>query len=491
MINFKKISNIRIDSNDKQLSYRSSAFGIYRNLLNKFDSKDLLLLESLGPGSSDSRTSLIGINPVLKIEVSDLIISIYGCEQLLQKVQALYSNEAMLDSSASLVRYQLKDRKAIWEFLRALDSQFESVKGGILAFVAFAYNTIYYIEDIAGYLNSDIPDISLTCYSTYLEFEDHRVRLHEYEFIGTKSICLADIDSYLFQKDVISATSVDNTFWVDRETLKSSYLLKAERALRHVQIGDVYQIQIGQKITIRSDISSLDVYARLRLLNPSPYMYLFECGRFQVIGASPELFVYMKDSELLMRPIAGTLGKYHAASKDDAVTDFRENSKEIAEHMMLVDLCRNDLCRVSEPNSLNVTELMSVEEYSHVFHMVSKTTSIARIDCDKFDVIQAAFPAGTMTGTPKISAIELISEIEDSSRGLYAGALGVIGLGINFVNTALCIRTAIKGNGVFSLRASAGIVADSVIQSEHDETLHKMGSVFKAITNEEISCHVM
>ena len=115
MINFKKISNIRIDSNDKQLSYRSSAFGIYRNLLNKFDSKDLLLLESLGPGSSDSRTSLIGINPVLKIEVSDLIISIYGCEQLLQKVQALYSNEAMLDSSASLVRYQLKDRKAIWD----------------------------------------------------------------------------------------------------------------------------------------------------------------------------------------------------------------------------------------------------------------------------------------------------------------------------------------------------------------------------------------
>jgi anthranilate synthase component 1 len=113
------------------------------------------------------------------------------------------------------------------------------------------------------------------------------------------------------------------------------------------------------------------------------------------------------------------------------------------------------------------------------------------MDCDKFDVIQAAFPAGTMTGTPKISAIELISEIEDSSRGLYAGALGVIGLGINFVNTALCIRTAIKGNGVFSLRASAGIVADSVIQSEHAETLHKMGSVFKAITNEEISCHVM
>jgi anthranilate synthase component 1 len=134
---------------------------------------------------------------------------------------------------------------------------------------------------------------------------------------------------------------------------------------------------------------------------------------------------------------------------------------------------------------------MTVEEYSHVYHMISTAKSLVRPGCDKYDVIKASFPAGTMTGTPKIRAIELISEIEDSSRGLYAGALGVIGLGHNYVNTALCIRTAIERDQIFSLRASAGIVSDSMVESEYTETLHKMGSVFKAITNEEISCHVV
>jgi anthranilate synthase component 1 len=192
-----------------------------------------------------------------------------------------------------------------------------------------------------------------------------------------------------------------------------------------------------------------------------------------------------------MRPSAGTLGKSLAPTKDAAIVEFHENVKEIAEHMMLVDLCRNDLCRISLPNSLNVSDLMSVQEYSHVYHMVSTTQAVVRKEYDKYDVIKASFPAGTMTGAPKIRAIELISELEDSPRGLYAGALGIIGLGVNYINTALCIRTAIKRDQTFALRASAGIVADSHVQSEYVETLQKMGSVFKAITNEEISCHIV
>jgi anthranilate synthase component 1 len=233
------------------------------------------------------------------------------------------------------------------------------------------------------------------------------------------------------------------------------------------------------------------VYSRLRFLNPSPYMYLFDCDRFKVVGASPELFVYMKDDEVVMRPNAGTLGKAAVRTREDAKNEFYQNSKEIAEHMMLVDLCRNDLSRISLPQSLEVSELMSVEEYSHVYHMTSTAKSRVKKDCDKWDVLRASFPAGTMTGTPKIRAIELISQIEDSGRGLYAGALGVIGLGVDFLNTALCIRTAIQCNSVFTLRASAGIVADSVVENEYAETLQKMGSVFKAITNEEISCHLV
>jgi anthranilate synthase component 1 len=490
MIKSKKVSAIKLDGVNPHKGYRSAAFGVYLNLLDKFDSKELFLLESLGPGSIDTKVSLIGVNPVLNVKVFDRIVAISGNQELLKEIKLLYEGEILVESSGQMLRYQLGSRNAVWEFLRSLDDKFKAVEGGIFAFVAFAYNTIYFIEDIPGYRQGDIPDICLTCYSTYIEFEDERVMLHEYEFSGAKCIGFLEISSCLSFGEVVPDVFVKTKFVVAKETLKNNYLQKAAVALQHVQVGDVYQIQIGQKITVKADISALDVYARLRLLNPSPYMYLFDCGHSKVIGASPELFVYMKDQDVMMRPIAGTLGKSIATTKEIAESEFYKNPKEIAGHMMLVDLCRNDLCKVSLPQTLGVSELMSVEEYSHVYHMISTAKSLARKGCDKYDVIKASFPAGTMTGTPKIRAIELISEIEDSSRGLYAGALGVIGLGHNYINTALCIRTAIECNHIFSLRASAGIVSDSIAESEYTETLHKMGSVFKAITNEEISCHV-
>ena len=491
MIEFKKMNTIQIDGVDPGMGFRSTAFGVYLNLLEQFGSRELFLLESMGPSSIDTRVSLIGINPVLNIEVFDRIISISGNQQLLKKIELIYSRELLVDSNTHILRYQLTSRNAVWDFLRLLDTQFEMVEDGVLAFSAFSYNTIHFIEDISGYIQGDIPDIYFTCYSTYIEFEDDRVMLHEYGFTGAKCIGLPEIISCLSLNVATPGAFVNSPFSVNRETLKDSYLKKAKVALQHVQAGDVYQIQIGQKISIKSDISALEVYARLRTLNPSPYMYLFDYGDLKVIGASPELFIYMKDQDVMMRPIAGTLGKLVVSTKEQAATDFYANPKEIAEHMMLVDLCRNDLCKVSVPKSLSIDELMSVEEYSHVYHMVSTAKSLAKNGIDKYDVIQASFPAGTMTGTPKIRAIELIASIEDSGRGLYAGALGVIGLGNNYINTALCIRTAIERNHIFSLRASAGIVADSIVESEYAETLQKMGSVFKAITNEEISCHVV
>ena len=491
MIQSKIIKEIELGGNNANVGNRASAYGVYLNLLEKFDSTELLLLESLGPSSLDTRSSLIGINPVLHLEVIDRSITITGSEALLKKIRLLYSTADLIEYDEQVLRYQISCRNAVWEFLRTLDDEFRVVKDGIMAFTAFAYNTIYFIENIPGYIPGDTPDIHLTCYSTYIEFEEERVRLHEYKFIGSRCIDLLDISSCLTLRDESPNEDIKNKFTVNKETHKSSYLQKAAVALQHVRIGDVYQIQIGQKILVKAEISALDVYARLRLLNPSPYMYLFSYGNARVVGASPELFVYMNDQEVLMRPIAGTLGKSTVATKEEAEAEFCKNDKEIAEHMMLVDLCRNDLCKVSKPNTLSVSELMSVEEFSHVYHMISTTTSVARNDCDKFDVIQAAFPAGTMTGTPKVRAIELISEIEDSSRGLYAGALGVIGLGCNYINTALCIRTAVECDQTFTLRASAGIVSDSMVEAEYVETLNKMASVFKAITNEEILCHVM
>lgn len=491
MITSKKTQEIQ--PNNLMLSeigYLPLAFSAYINLLNDFDSRDLVLMESLGPSSNETKISLIGINPVLNIKIFDTDVVITGNEFLLIKIRSIYSTQNLEYSSTSLLQYKLNERKGIWDFLRLLDHEFKQVEGGILAFTTFAYNTIHFIETISGYEKGDLPDISITFHSTYIEFTRECMTIHEYCFVGAKSISIENAASYLQFKNEVEQPFAITTFVVDRETTKTSYLEKAELGLMHVQIGDVYQIQIGQRITISSEIQPLDVYARLRMLNPSPYMYLFDCGGHRIIGASPESFVVMNDDEVVMRPIAGTIGKSNEKAKCDAIKEFESNPKEIAEHMMLVDLCRNDLCKVSLPSSLKVPELMSVEEYSHVYHMVSVAKSKARAECDKFDVIKACFPAGTMTGTPKIRAIELITEIEDSARGMYAGALGVIGLGTNYINTALCIRTAIERDGVFSLRASAGIVSDSIIESEYLETLQKMGSVFKAITNEEISCHI-
>lgn len=492
MICYKKSTVIKKKCNALTATgYRSAAYGFYNNLLAEFLSEDMVLMESLGPGSPDSRVSLVGIDPALKIEVHGCIVRITGNSQLIHKIRCIYDGQHLVTSNDQCLQYQLVERNEIWDFLRLLDSEFQNVKGGVLSFAIFSYNTIYFIEKISGYVRGDVPDISLVCYKTYIECTYDHVTLHEYAFVGTDSISASRIMPYLTYRDKDSTPSADKTFFINRETSKDDYLKKANTALKHVQIGDVYQIQIGQKITITSEVSSLEVYGRLRVMNPSPYMYLLDCGSYRVIGASPESFIYMNEQKLIMRPIAGTLGKSFVSSKEEAIAEFQSNAKEVAEHMMLVDLCRNDLSRISLAQSLTVSELMSVEEYSHVYHMVSTTKSEVKIGFDKYDVIQASFPAGTMTGTPKIRAIELISEIEDSGRGLYAGALGVISLGANFINTALCIRSTVECDGEFTLRASAGVVADSVVESEYQETLHKMGSVFKAITNEEISCHIV
>ncbi len=491
MINFKNSQEIQISGAKVGSGFRSSAFAIYKNLLNLFNSRELLLLESLGSGSIDSKTFLIEINPVLNLEVADLMVTISGNDELLKIIRLIYKEEVLVERGECALKYVLKNRNSVWNFLRLLDSEFNTVEGGVLAFTTLGYNVIYFVEDIAGYVKGDMPDIRLTCYSNYIEFDDERVRLHGHGFIGAEVVSISSLSHFLTMCDVSPAAEINTNFEVEQETHKREYLQKARAALKHVQMGDVYQIQIGHKINLRSDVSAVEVYARLRSCNPSPYMYLFQCGYFEVIGASPELFIYMKDDEVVMRPIAGTLGKSLVPAKDAAIVEFRKNVKEVAEHMMLVDLCRNDLCKISLSHSFHVSDLMSVEEYSHVYHMVSTTRAVVRAECDKYDVIKASFPAGTMTGAPKIRAIELISGLEDSARSLYAGALGVIELGVNYINTALCIRTAIKRDQIFTLRASAGVVSDSLVQSEYAETLQKMGSVFRAITNEEISCHIV
>ena len=216
-------------------------------------------------------------------------------------------------------------------------------------------------------------------------------------------------------------------------------------------------------------------------------MYLARFGAVTVIGASPEVFVRIEGDVVTMRPLAGTVPRsFDPAIDRGRAAALLADPKEVAEHIMLVDLCRNDIGRICRPGSLDVDVLMAPEAYSHVIHMVSNVTGTKDVAHDPYDVIAATFPAGTMTGAPKIRAMEIIEALETARRGLYAGAVGMIDFN-GFTNLALCIRSTLHAEGAYRIRASAGVVADSVPEKEWRETLAKMGASYWAITGSEIA----
>ncbi|MER0241897.1 anthranilate synthase component I family protein [Streptomyces sp. HSW2009] len=274
--------------------------------------------------------------------------------------------------------------------------------------------------------------------------------------------------------------SVQDT--VDKET----FVAHAKRCLGHIEVGDVYQIQIGHRIDVRTALTPLQVYRRLRHRNPSPYMYLAPWAGRTVIGASPELFLRLSGDTLTMRPIAGTVPRSPDAAEDARrVAELRASAKEQAEHVMLVDLCRNDIGRVSVPGTLAVDTMMDVEPFASVHHLVSTVSGQVRPGTDVWSAICASFPAGTMTGAPKLRAMELIHAIEEQPRGCYAGAIGLVDVR-GFAVFALCIRTAVYDGETYSTQASAGVVADSVPAAEWQETLAKLNATHWALTGEEL-----
>ncbi|MBT2674966.1 anthranilate synthase component I family protein [Streptomyces sp. ISL-14] len=227
-------------------------------------------------------------------------------------------------------------------------------------------------------------------------------------------------------------------------------------------------------------------YRRLRARNPSPYMYLLPRAEGELIGASPELFFRSVDGEITMRPIAGTTRRGPDPEENDRrIKEMLASSKEQAEHIMLVDLCRNDIGRVSVPGTLPVDRLMTVEGFSHVFHLVSTVRGRLEPGTSAWDALRATFPAGTMSGAPKLRAMEIINALELQTRGSYAGAVGLVDVR-GWTELALCIRMITYDAGVFSTQSSAGIVAESRVEAEWDETLAKMGAAYWALTGEEL-----
>jgi anthranilate synthase component 1 len=253
-----------------------------------------------------------------------------------------------------------------------------------------------------------------------------------------------------------------------------------DRAKEYILAGDIFQVVLSQRFSLPFQLPPLALYRSLRRLNPSPFLFYLDFGGFSVIGSSPEILVRLRDDTVTIRPIAGTRPRGKTPDEDRALAaDLLADQKELAEHLMLLDLGRNDVGRVAKVGSIRVTERMKIENYSHVMHIVSNVEGAIDPKHDAMDALMAGFPAGTVSGAPKVRAMEIIEELEPEKRGIYGGAVGYFAAN-GSMDTCIALRTTVLKDGVMYVQAGAGIVADSVPESEHQECQHKARALVRA-----------
>ncbi|QXP85913.1 anthranilate synthase component I [Methylococcus sp. Mc7] len=370
--------------------------------------------------------------------------------------------------------------------------------GGLVGY--FGYETMGYIEPRLAKAKPDpigSPDILLMVSEEVLVFDNLTGKLlvvvhadpNEAGAYAKAQTRLDELVRELRSRRIPPATpraprKVDETDFVSGFT-QEGFENAVRRVKDYIVEGDVMQVVLSQRLSIPYAASPLDLYRALRCLNPSPYMYQLNLGDFHVVGSSPEILVRLEDDTVTVRPIAGTRRRGRSPEEDQALEqELLADPKEIAEHLMLIDLGRNDAGRISETGSVRLTDKMIVERYSHVMHIVSNVTGKLQAGKDAYDVLAATFPAGTVSGAPKIRAMEIIAELEPVKRGVYSGAVGYIGWSGN-MDTAIAIRTAVIKDGQLHIQAGAGIVYDSVPRSEWEETMNKGRAIFRAVAMAE------
>ncbi|MDQ7010951.1 MAG: anthranilate synthase component I [Mariprofundaceae bacterium] len=266
------------------------------------------------------------------------------------------------------------------------------------------------------------------------------------------------------------------------QTAHGDYEAAVAKAIEYIHAGDIFQVVLSQRFSRPLSCAPFDVYRAVRHINPSPYLFYLHIGDTILIGSSPEILVRREENRAVVRPIAGTRPRGRTEAGDLALEkELLADAKELAEHVMLVDLGRNDLGRVCQYGTVELTESMAIERYSHVMHIVSQVEGELRNDVDALDLLAATFPAGTVSGAPKVRAMQIIHELEPVARGPYAGAVGYIGFGGQRMDTAIAIRTAVVHGGQIHIQAGAGIVADSVPEREHAECVNKAAAMFRAV----------
>ncbi|MFD3336907.1 anthranilate synthase component I family protein [Streptomyces sp. NPDC058700] len=392
---------------------------------------------------------------------------------------------------------QLWDLAARAQRLFVLDTELPAADYAFGFLTSFAYESAWHMEELPSRTKeTDGPDVTLTLFRDTVRYGPGGVRLLAAESAAFPARP-ARLDVALevwaaAQRPESGPASPLPAAPAPREVRdsvsRSTFLDWAGRCLDHIGVGDIYQIQIGHRIDVTTALGPVDVYRRLRGRNPSPHMYLLPRAGSTLIGASPELFLRIEDGRIVMRPIAGTAPRCADDHEENQrrVKELRESEKEQAEHIMLVDLCRNDIGRVCRPSVQPVDRLMAVETFSHVFHLVSSVSGELESGVDPWQAVRATFPAGTMTGAPKLRAMEIIDGLEQEQRGAYAGAVGLVDVR-GWSELALCIRTIAYDGSVYSTQSSAGLVAQSDPEAEWRETLAKMGAAYWALTGTELS----
>ncbi len=389
------------------------------------------------------------------------------------------------------------------ENLRATMARFKSVKlpnlppftGGAVGY--FGYDMVRTIEDIpqTGVDDLAVDDAVLMFYKTVLAFDHLRHQIHIISNVIVDESNQPIEDQYQKAVEEIGqieavlrapleipvTTRAEGDLVVRSNFERQDFINGVVKAKEYIAAGDIFQVVLSQRFEVDLQASPFDVYRALRIVNPSPYMYFLKMPDTSIVGASPEMLVRIRDGEVEYRPIAGTLPRGATAAEDEALAErLRNDEKERAEHIMLVDLGRNDLGRVSRYGTVRVEDLMFIERYSHVMHLVSSLRGQLRDGVDRWETLMACFPAGTVSGAPKVRAMEIIDELEPTKRGVYSGAIMYVDFSNN-LDSCIVIRTLVARGDKGYIQAGAGIVADSVPENEYQECVNKARALIRAI----------
>jgi anthranilate synthase component 1 len=480
--NFKDFK-FRHRSNKNQIIYTSKKVRNDDEVINLIDNflveKNSFIFESVEKGKIKGRYTIFGKNP--------------------DKIWEFNNNNSYLIKDKKKIKLKDKPNQLIEKIIEEFKFDTPKKLPKICSLISgyFSYDSIRYVENIPNKCKNDLnlPDVRLLRPKTLVIHDNFKkeiffiINIFNDEKIKDYQKKFDDIKSELFKLSIQS--SIKNLSYsenkkvseikVKSNTPKNKFLKMVDKAKKYIKLGDIFQVVLSQRFEASLTKEPLEIYKKLRITNPSPFMFFFNFNDFQIIGASPEILVRLRDNKITVRPIAGTRprGKTH---KEDLYyeKDLLKDKKELSEHLMLLDLGRNDAGKVSKINTVKVTESFIIERYSHVMHIVSNVIGKYNNKFSKFKSLLAGFPAGTVSGAPKIRAMEIIDELETTRRKVYAGGIGYFSANGEF-DTCIALRTAVVKNKKFYVQAGAGIVADSKPIKEYEETVNKAKALINAL----------